>query len=350
MSATPARRTLGSGEAALEVSAQGFGAMGMTCCYGKPMDDESAVRLLTHAFESGITFWDTAEVYTCDGEDGNTIFNEAVIGKAIAAIGKREQLQIATKYMPASHAPPDEMSPAMVLEACHASCQRLGIESVDLYYIHRPHPTVPIEAQARAMRAVLAAGLTRCIGVSEFSPNNLAAFHAVCPLTCVQHEWSLMCRAVEAELVPRCRELGIGLVCYSPLGRKLLTAEVRTSKDVEREGDCRRELFGRFGPGSLESNAVLAQGVASLARERGMTGAQLSLAWLSSQGDDVVPIPGTTSLAHLEENIQAAAAGNLSRAEINLVESLVPLSAVRGDHRPGDDHKDVVWATFVGQG
>ena len=231
------RRTLGSGTAALEVSAQGLGCMGITAFYGKRMEDERAVALLRHAFDRGVTHWDTAEVYTCEAADGSLIYNESVVGKAIAAVGQRECLQIATKYLPTHHSA-DAMSAAMVLTACRESCARLGVPSVDLYYVHRLHPAVPVEQQAKAMLAVREAGLAKRIGVSEFSPRNLRAFHAVCEVTCVQQEWSLMTRDLEADLVPVCRELGIGIVAYSPLCRKLLSAEVHSLADLD-EGDLR---------------------------------------------------------------------------------------------------------------
>ena len=218
MASTLARRTLGSGAAALAVSAQGFGCMGITANYGKPMVDDEAVVLLQHAYSLGVTHWDTAEVYTCKATDGSTIYNETVVGKAIAAIGKRDELQIATKYMPTTHSD-IEMTEEMVLAACRASCARLGIDRVDLYYVHRFHPTVPVGQQARAMKAVLDAGLARCVGLSEFSPRNVRSFHAICPVTCVQQEWSLMSRDLEEDLVPTCRELGIGIVACAPTRR-----------------------------------------------------------------------------------------------------------------------------------
>ena len=200
------RRTLGSGDAALEVSAQGFGCMGMTAFYGKPMDDADAVLLLQHAFSQGVTHWDTAEVYTCTADDGSVVYNETVVGKAIKAVGRRHELQVATKYLPLLHSE-SEMTAEMAVSACKASCARLGVEFVDLYYVHRLHPTVPVEDQARAMLAVQRAGLARHIGVSEFSPRNLRAFHAICRTTCVQQEWSLMNRDLEEDLVPLCRLL-----------------------------------------------------------------------------------------------------------------------------------------------
>ena len=330
------RRILGSGANALEVSAQGFGCMGMTAVYGKPMDDDSAVALLRHAYENGVTHWDTAEVYAAEAEDGSKIYNETVVGKAVAALAARDKIQLATKYMPSIHSA-DDMTEAMVLDACRASCARLGVECVDLYYVHRLHPTVPVEQQARAMKAVRDAGLTRFVGVSEFSPRVLRAFHAICPVTCVQQEWSLMNRDLEAELVPTCRELGIGIVAYSPLCRKILSAEVHSVADLN-EGDLRPTRYGRLQPENLVENAKLAQRVAQLGTERGLTAAQLSLAWVASQGDDVCPIPGTTKIAHLDDNIRARAV-KLSAEECALVAAAVPQEEVRGNRYVGDDPK-----------
>lgn len=269
------RRVLGTGAAALEVSAQGFGCMGITAFYGKPMDDSAAVSLLQKAYSLGVTHWDTAEAYRYKADDdGSMIYNETVVGKAIAAIGKREQMQIATKYMPTLHEPADRMTSEMVVSACRASCERLGVSQVDLYYVHRIHPTVPVEEQAHAMKAVLDAGLARCIGVSEFSPRNLRAFHAICPVTCVQQEWSLMNRDLEADLVPLCRELGIGIVAYSPLCRKILSAEIRTVADLN-EGDMRPSRYGRLEAHNIAKNGELAQGVAKLGEQRALTAAQV---------------------------------------------------------------------------
>lgn len=297
------------------------------------MEDEHAVALLKHVFESGVTHWDTAEVYTCAAPDGSVIYNESVVGRAIASIGQRDKLQIATKYMPTVHSA-DEMTVSMVLAACRASCARLGVASVDLYYVHRLHPTVPVEQQAQAMLAVREAGLARRIGVSEFSPNKLRAFHAICEVTCVQQEWSLMNRDLEEDLVPVCRELGIGIVAYSPLCRKLLSAQVHSLEDLN-EGDLRPTRYGRLQPENLAANGRLADRVAELGRARGLTAAQLSLAWVQSQGDDVCPIPGTTSPAHFDDNVQAACRLPLTEEERELVAAAVPAAAVQGTRFAG---------------
>lgn len=187
------------------------------------------------------------------------------------------------------------------------------------------------------MAAVRAAGLAKFIGVSEFSPRNLRRFHAICPVTCVQQEWSLMNRDLEADLVPVCRELGIGIVAYSPLCRKLLSGEIRTTADLG-EGDLRASRYGRLEPGNLSANAALVDDVSRMASERRLTAAQLSLAWVASQGLDVCPIPGTTKLAHLDDNIRAMKdVPLLTAAECAAVAACVPAEEVRGNRYAGGD-------------
>lgn len=333
-------RTLGSGSAALRVSSQGFGCMGMTAFYGTPMSDTDGIALIQHAFQSGITHFDTAEVYQGKDNHNNTLYNEHIVGKGIAAIGiaKRNEIQIATKYMPRLHKPDDQMTSQMVVDACRESCQRLGVDYVDLYYVHRLHPTVPVEQQAEAMNAVKAAGLAKHIGVSEFSPKNLKAFHSICPVTCIQQEWSLMNRDLEEDLVPLCRELGIGIVAYSPLCRKLLSGDLKSVNDLQ-EGDLRASRYGRLEPGNLSANSVLVDKVAAMAKEKGLTAAQLSLNWVQSQGIDVCPIPGTTSIAHLSDNVAAMKVAMLSQEECNVVAALVPKEEVHGNRYAGNDAK-----------
>jgi aryl-alcohol dehydrogenase-like predicted oxidoreductase len=228
--------------------------MGITSFYGRPMPDAEAVALVAHAFANGITHFDTAEVYTALADDGTTtLFNESVVGTALAALGcDRAAFQIATKYYPALHGP--TMTAEDVLGACKASCARLGVASVDLYYVHRLHASVPVEDQARAMLAAKEAGLCTHVGVSEFSPANLRAFHAICPVTCVQQEWSLVNRDLEEELVPVCRELGIGIVAYSPLCRSLLCGAVKGAADLNGPADLRPSRYPRFAPENLARN------------------------------------------------------------------------------------------------
>lgn len=320
-------RTLGSGKQALVVSAQGFGCMGITAFYGDPMPDGEAIALLVHAHSKGITHWDTAECYRTEKEDKSYIWNETVIGKAIKAIGMREELTIATKFLPRMHN--GRMSSALVINACRNSCHRLCVDYVDLYYLHRFAEGVPIEEQARAMLAAKQSGLAKHIGVSEISPKNLRIFHKICPVTCVQQEWSLMNRDLEDDLVPLCRELGIGIVAYSPLCRKLLSAEVTSASDFGK-GDKRSKRYGRLTEENIVANAGLAQKVAAMAKKRGCSAAQLSLAWVANQGPDVVPIPGTTKIPHLDDNV-ASMKIELSKQEMGNIAALVPASEVMGE-------------------
>ena len=327
-------KVLGSGDAALRVSSQGFGCMGITAFYGKPMPDDEAVALLRHAYENGVTHWDTAEVYQAKLDDGSIKYNEETVGKAIAAVG-RANVTVATKYMPTLH--DNTLTAAQAVEAARASCARLGVETIDLYYVHRLATGSTCEEQAAAMCAVKEAGLARHIGVSEFSPRNLRAFHALCPVTCVQQEWSLLNRDLEDELVPLCRELGVGIVAYAPLCRSLLGGAVKSSADLGGGGeDARPSRYGRFAPGNLERNAALVDSVVQLAAEHGVSAAQLSLAWVSAQGDDVVPIPGTTKIAHLDDNL-AARAVMLTPPQRRALEEAVPQEKVAGDRYGGGD-------------
>lgn len=325
-------RTLGSGKHALTVSAQGLGCMGMTAFYGKPVPDEDAVALLKHAAANGVTHWDTAEAYQTKLEDGSIKWNEEVVAKGIAAVG-RDSLTIATKYMPRMHG--DTLTAEQALEACRASNKRLGITCCDLYYVHRLADKSPVEEQAKAMNAVVEAGLAKFIGVSEFSPKNIRAFHAICPITCVQQEWSLMNRDLEDELVPCCRELGIGIVAYSPLCRSLLAGHVKTVADLGGgSDDLRPSRYGKLAAGNLEKNVELIEEVAKLAKEYDISTSQLSLAWVANQGSDVVPIPGTTKIAHLDENL-ASRSVVLSPEQLQLIASAVPQEKIVGDRYAG---------------
>jgi len=296
------------------------------------MADEDAVALLKHAADHGVTHWDTAEAYHVKMEDGSTKWNEHVVGKAIAVVG-REKLTIATKYMPKLH--DGKLTEELALATCRASNERLGIECCDLYYVHRIADETPVEEQAKAMNAVLAAGLAKFIGVSEFSPKNVRAFHAICPITCVQQEWSIMNRDLEEELVPVCRELGIGIVAYSPLCRSLLSGSVKTAADLSGGADdSRTSRYGKLANGNLEKNATLIEEVTKIAQENKVSTAQLSLAWVANQGSDVVPIPGTTKIPHLDENLKAWDVV-LSKEQLDTIAAAVPQGDIVGDRYAG---------------
>jgi len=326
-------RVLGSGAAALETSTLGFGCMGVTAFYGDPMPDEDAISLLQRAYAGGVTHFDTAEVYTARAPDGSTIFNEVVVGKALKSL-PRSKVQIATKYMPKLHG--GACTAESVLAACRASCERLQVDHVDLYYAHRFCDGVAAEDQAVAFKAVLDAGLARRVGVSEFSAENIRRFHAVCPITAVQQEWSLFNRDLEEEIVPTCRELGIGIVAYSPLSRALLSGELKSADDLGA-GDLRTSRYPRLSAENIPKNAAVAQQLKPLAEKKGASLAQLALAWVTCQGEDVVPIPGTRKIGHLDSNV-ASLGLSLTEQDLREIAEMVPLERVSGEryHKVGD--------------
>ncbi len=318
------RRKLGG--QGFEVSAEGLGCMGMTHAYGRG-DEPSGIETIHRALEFGITFLDTAEVY-------GPHTNEELVGRAIA--GRRDEFEIATKFGFAIN--PDRPSdravdgrPENVKRAIEGSLKRLGTDHVDLYYQHRVDPAVPIEETVGAMSELVAAGKVRYIGLSEASAQTIRRAHATHPLTAVQSEYSLWTRDLEDEVLPTLRELGIGLVAYSPLGRGFLTGQIRSLDDLA-EDDWRR-TNPRFTQEALDENLALADRVLELADNRGVTPAQLALAWVMAKGDEIVPIPGTKSPRRLEENA-AAADVRLSPAEVEELDNAISPDAVRGDRYP----------------
>ena len=317
------RRRLGP--EGLEVSAIGLGCMGMSDFYGSSTerDEPEAVATIHRAAELGITVLDTADMY-------GPFTNEQLVGRAIAE--RRDDYVIATKF--GFERLPDGSQtingrPEYVRAACDGSLQRLGIEVIDLYYQHRIDKRIPIEETVGAMADLVTAGKVRHLGLSEAGPANTRRAHAVHPITAVQSEYSLFARDVEDGVLPVLRELGIGLVAYSPLGRGLLTGAIGSTTDLA-DDDVRRSRFPRFDAGNLEANAALVRRVAELAAEKGATPAQLALAWLLHRGDDIVPIPGTKRRSRLEENA-AAADIRLDASDMQRLEEAVPLGAVRGD-------------------
>jgi aryl-alcohol dehydrogenase-like predicted oxidoreductase len=314
------RRTLGS--EGLEVSAQGLGCMGMTFAYGETDEDES-LKAIHRAQELGVTFLDTAEIY-------GPFTGEELVGRAIA--GRRDEFELATKF--GFNVNPDDPleravdgSPENVRRACDGSLERLGVDHIDLYYQHRIDPDVPIEETVGAMAELVEAGKVRHLGLSEAAPDTIRRAHAVHPITAVQTEYSLWTRDPEAEVLPTVRELGIGFVAYSPLGRGFLTGQIRSLDDLD-EDDWRR-TNPRFQEEALEANLRLADTVRELAAERDVTPAQLALAWVMAKGDDIVPIPGTKRRSYLEENV-AAAGLELSADDVTHLDEAVPADAVIG--------------------
>jgi aryl-alcohol dehydrogenase-like predicted oxidoreductase len=286
------KRTLGS----LEVSAIGLGCMSMTPIYGRPSEPE-AIATVHHAIELGITLIDTADAY-------NFGANEELVGRALK--GKRDQVNLATKF--GNIRRPDGSNavngkPDYVPEACEASLRRLGVEVIDLYYVHRIDPSVPIEETVGAMARLVEQGKVRHLGLSEAAPGTLRRAHAVHPITALQTEYSLWTRDAEAELLPLCQELGIGYVAYSPLGRGFLTGTIEGVDSLELQ-DRRRE-HPRFQAENLQKNVRLLDTLRRLAAEQGCTPAQLALAWLLSRREFIVPLPGTKQRRWLEENAAA---------------------------------------------
>jgi aryl-alcohol dehydrogenase-like predicted oxidoreductase len=286
------------GRSGLTVSAQGLGCMGMSVAYSTP-DDAESTATIHRALDLGVTFLDTADMYGLGG-------NEALVGEAIA--GRRDEVTLATKFG-ISIDPADPTyrgvrgDPEYVRSACDASLGRLGVDHIDLYYQHRPDTTVPIEETVGAMAELVAAGKVRYLGLSEASAATIRRAAAVHPIAALQSEYSLFSRDIEADVIPTCRELGIGLVPYSPLGRGMLTATVRSPDELE-DNDFRR-MVPRFQGANFDANMALVAVVQDVAATRGVTPGQVALAWVSAQGDDVVPIPGTKRRAYLEENVAA---------------------------------------------
>ncbi|MGW0906546.1 aldo/keto reductase [Streptomyces sp. NPDC002853] len=315
MTSIPTRR-LG----ALTVSAQGLGCMGMSHAYGAS-DDAQSIATLHRALDLGVTLLDTSDFY---GEG----HNEELIGRALA--GRREQAVLATKFGFANRlGEPTRIrgDAAYVRQACDASLRRLGVDHIDLYYLHRVDQSVPIEETVGAMDELVEAGKVRHLGLSEASAQTIRRAHAVHPIAALQSEWSLWTRDLEAEIAPVCRELGVGIVPFSPLGRGFLTGRY-TSVAGLQEGDMRRDQ-PRFADGNLERNLPIVAALNTLAEEKGVTAGQLALAWVQHRGDDVVPIPGTRREKYLTENLGALAV-ELSADELAAIDAAAPAGAVAG--------------------
>jgi aryl-alcohol dehydrogenase-like predicted oxidoreductase len=307
----------------LEVSALGLGCMGMSAFYGSADEDE-AIATIHRAREIGVTFLDTAQLY-------GPLSNEELLGRAIA--GHRDEYVIATKFARRmDDATPGEMSTVGRLDgsaehvrsSIDGSLQRLGTDHVDLYYQHRVDPNVPIEETVGAMAELVEQGKVLHLGLSEAAPETIRRAQAVHPITAVQTEYSLWTRDPEAEVIPTCRELGIGFVPYSPLGRGFLSGRFSSPDDLD-ESDFRRH-GPRFTGANLETNRSLAEKVRELAEAKGVTPAQLALAWVLAQGDDLVPIPGTKRRKYLEENA-AAVDVELTPEDLARIDAELPQAA-----------------------
>ncbi|MFF0774990.1 aldo/keto reductase [Nonomuraea wenchangensis] len=315
-------RTLGVGGP--RVSALGLGCMGMSEFYG-PADDNESIAVIHRALDLGITFLDTADMY---GRGAN----EELVGRAIK--DRRDEVVLATKFGVKRDGATRtiENSPEYIRAACDASLRRLGVDHIDLYYMHRRNPEVPIEESVGAMAELVRAGKVRHLGLSEVSAPTLRAAAAVHPIAALQSEYSLFTRGLEAEILPAARELGIALVAYSPISRGLLTGAPPTSGELD-PSDFRRHHFPRTSGENAEHNARLVAEVKRIADAAGVTVAQLALAWVLAQGEDVVPIPGTKRLKYLEENA-AAADITLTAEQLDALAAAVPADAVAGQRYP----------------
>jgi aryl-alcohol dehydrogenase-like predicted oxidoreductase len=321
------QRTLGTASP-LTVSALGLGCMGMSEFYGTG-EEASSIATIHRALDLGVTFLDTADMY-------GPFTNERLVGKAIA--GRRDEVQLATKFgnerLPDGTRVGINGSPEYVRAACDASLQRLGVDHIDLYYQHRVDQSVPIEETVGAMAELVTAGKVAHLGLSEASPATIRRAAATAPITALQTEYSLFTRDLEDEILPTIRELGIGLVPYSPLGRGLLTGAIKSEASLD-DGDSRRSpYFPRFQGEALDANLALVARIEEIAAAKGCTPGQLALAWVLAQGDDVVPIPGTKRVRYLEENVGALDVV-LTDEDLRALEEAVPRGAAVGD-RYGD--------------
>ncbi|KAJ8760712.1 hypothetical protein K2173_017770 [Erythroxylum novogranatense] len=311
------------GSQGLEVSKLGFGCMGLTGMYNAPVPEEDGISIIKEAFNRGITFFDTSDVY-------GPHTNEVLVGKALKQL-PREKIQLATKFgvvMKSSTFKDAGVrgDPEYVRTCCEASLRRLDVEYIDLYYQHRVDTSVPIEDTMEELKKLVEEGKIRYIGLSEASPDTIRRAHAVHPITAVQMEWSLWTRDIEEEIIPLCRELGISIVAYSPIGRGFFGGRAATDN---LPSQTFLTLHPRFTSENLQRNKVFYTRVEELAKTYQCSPAQLALAWVLNQGDDVVPIPGTTKTKNLVDNVGALRI-KLTEDELKKISDAVPINEVAG--------------------
>ncbi|KAM7491566.1 hypothetical protein LguiA_034487 [Lonicera macranthoides] len=318
-------RRIKLGSQGLEVSALGLGCMGMSAYYGPPKPEADMIKVIHHAINSGVTLLDTSDVY-------GPHTNEILIGKALKG-GMREKVELATKFGVSVADGKREIrgDPAYVRAACEASLNRLGVDCIDLYYVHRIDTRIPIEVTVGELKKLVEEGKIKYIGLSEASPSTIRRAHAVHPITAVQLEWSLWTRDAEEEVIPTCRQLGIGIVPFSPLGSGFFTSGPKLL-DGLASNDSRRAL-PKFQPENLEHNKNLYERVNEMATRKGCSPSQLALAWVVHQGNDVVPIPGTTKIENLNQNIGALSV-KLTPQDMSELESIASADAVKGERLP----------------
>lgn len=315
------------GRSGIEVSQLGFGCMGLAEFYGDALSNTAAEKILDAAVERGVNFFDTADIY------GSGRNEEQLAGFLKR---RRNDVVLATKFAIQRDADGGWLGlsndPEYIKKACDASLKRLGVDVIDLYYMHRRDRDVPVEDSVGAMADLVKAGKVRALGLSEVSTETLKAANAVHPISALQSEYSIVTRDMEAEAIPACRELGVAFVAYSPLGRGLLTGAFRSEKDFDTD-DYRMSHNPRFADGALEKNLSLVDQLKEIADAKSASLAQIALAWVMAKGDDIIPIPGTKKISRLEENIGATEI-HLSAEEITAIEKAVPPGAVAGARYP----------------
>ena len=315
------------GGSGLNVSRIGFGCMGLAEFYGDPLSNDASEALLDAALARGVNFFDTADMY------GSGRNEEQLAGFLKR---RRDDVVLATKFAlqrdEAGGFSGLSNDPAYIKQACEASLKRLGVDVIDLYYMHRRDKSVPVEDSVGAMAELVQEGKVRALGLSEVSVDTLRKAHAVHPIAAVQSEYSIVTRVMEDAFIPACRALGVAFVAYSPLGRGLLTGAYRSEKDFEK-GDYRMAMGPRFTGGALEKNMTLVDQLGAIAEAKGASLAQIALAWVLAKGDDIIPIPGTKKLARLEDNIGAVEV-TLTPEDVAAIERAVPPEAVVGARYP----------------